>query len=71
MPGLVPAVGCGTLPRTCIHMLATFPLILPQPFSGPRCTSRANANCTIEVEDQTAEPPMVIRNVSTYNSHDF
>ena len=35
-----------------------------QLFSGPRCTSSLRANCTSELEDPVAPPPVILRDVS-------
>ena len=37
---------------------------LLQQFSGPRCTSSLRANCTSELEDPVAPPPVILRDVS-------
>ena len=39
-------------------------LSILQLFSGPRCTSSLRANCTSELEDPVAPPPVILRDVS-------
>ena len=64
-----PSCECSTycLNNTMTHnkdMRVSLSLSILQLFSGPRCTSSLRANCTSELEDPVAPPPVILRDVS-------
>ena len=47
-----------------VSLSLSLSLSILQLFSGPRCTSSLRDNCTSELEDPVAPPPVILRDVS-------